>query len=281
MIPAYGATIPECAGYLRQRLSSCSGAPLHKNIAVRKHGMEVSDDQPDSLMSAKFVSLIEDRCREGIFGVIRANMLPPLKDMDVRRAAHQHLLGHARRCPDTLVLDELGLDHGASRIDIAIINGHIRGLEIKAEADTLARLPRQVAAYGRVVDRATLIAADRHLVAAADLLPAWWGIIAVGRAGNGNVQFRRLRAERANPELDAATLVRLLWRTEVVELLRDLGCDKQTLRGPRAVLYPALVAAVPKTRLRSIVRDTLKGRTRWRDHARLSPYDGSCPPTAT
>ena len=35
-----------------------------------------------------------------------------------------------------------------------MINGHIRGVEIKAEADTLDRLPRQVAAYGEVVDKA-------------------------------------------------------------------------------------------------------------------------------
>ena len=47
---------------------------------------------------------------------------------------------------------------GAARVDIAVINGHIRGVEIKAEADSLERLPRQVEAYGRVVDRATLIA---------------------------------------------------------------------------------------------------------------------------
>jgi hypothetical protein len=207
-------------------------------------------------------------------------MSGPLKDIDVRRAAHQHLLGHARRCPDTLVVDELGLDHGASRIDIAVINGHIRGLEIKAEADTLSRLPRQIDAYGKVVDRATLIAAERHVGPATDILPSWWGIITVNRAANGSVRFRRLRAERANPELDALTLVRLLWRTEVVELLRDLGCDTRTLRSPRAILYPALVAAMPKTRLRATVRATLRSRARWRDHGPLLRCDGLCPPSA-
>lgn len=221
-----------------------------------------------------------NRCSRQIFEATNRSMSKALKDVDVRRAAHQRLLGHARRCPDTLVVDELGLEHGASRVDIAVINGHIRGLEIKAEADSLERLPRQVLAYGKVVDRATLIAAERHVAAATELLPSWWGIVAVHRAANGAIQFRRLRPERANRDLDALTLVRLLWRTEVVEILRALGCDERTLKSPRAILYPTLVASVPKTRLRSIVRTTLKARERWRDRAPLSQYGGSSQPIA-
>ena len=81
----------------------------------------------------------------------------PLRDSDVRKAAYRRLLTHARACPDTLVINELGLDHGSCRIDIAVINGHIRGVEIKAGTDTLKRLPRQVAAYGEVVDKALLL----------------------------------------------------------------------------------------------------------------------------
>src|SRR5688572_26944823 len=94
-----------------------------------------------------------------------------LKDIDLRVATHRRLLSRAWRCPNTLVIDELGLQHGASRIDIAVINGHIRGVELKAEADTLVRLPRQVSSYGLVVDQATLVAADRHLDGAMKLLP--------------------------------------------------------------------------------------------------------------
>ncbi|MFL6844877.1 MAG: sce7726 family protein [Allosphingosinicella sp.] len=207
-------------------------------------------------------------------------MSKALKDTDVRHAAHQRLLGPARRCPDTLVVHELGLEHGASRVDIAVINGHIRGLEIKAETDTLRRLPRQVVAYGKVVDRATLIAAERHVAAATELLPSWWGIIAVCRTAGGAIKFRRVRAERINRELDALALVRLLWRPEVVDILRALGCDERTLKAPRSILYPTLVSAVSKTRLRSIVRTTLKARERWRDRAPPSQYGGSFRPTA-
>jgi hypothetical protein len=39
-----------------------------------------------------------------------------------------------------LVLDELGIDHGRQRADIAVINGRMTGYEIKSDRDTLAPL---------------------------------------------------------------------------------------------------------------------------------------------
>lgn len=195
-------------------------------------------------------------------------MLERLKDGDLRTAALSRLLLHASRCADTLVLHELGLSHGASRVDIAVINGHIRGVEIKAEADTLERLPRQVAAYGQVVDRATLIASERHLPAALSMLPDWWGVIAARRAANGAVVFRRLRPERSNRETEPVSLAKLMWRGEVAHVLAEMGCEARLLRAPRAVLYEELVRRVPKTRLAALVRATLKSRSDWRDRPR-------------
>lgn len=206
--------------------------------------------------------------------------MTPLRDMDIRVAAKTRLLTHAQSCPDTRIVEELGLAHGAARVDIAVINGHIRGIEIKAEADTLIRLPRQVSAYGRVVDLATLVAAERHIDAAAAQLPDWWGIIEVRKSRKGTIAFRRLRDEKVNRGLDPMTLVRLLWRAEVAGLLRLLGAEESLLRSPRAVLYAELVAALPITRLRRAVRETLKTRENWRDRARSSSYDGSSQPSA-
>ncbi len=197
-------------------------------------------------------------------------MPPPLKDIDIRSAALSRLLTHAQQCANTLVLEELGLAHGASRVDIAVINGHIRGVEIKAEADSLERLPRQVQAYGLVVDRATLIASERHLHAAFELLPAWWGVIVARRAANGSIVFRRLRAERANRDTDAVSVARLLWRNEVYAALSEMGCESKLLREPRATLYEELARRMPKTQLAALVRTTLKSRTSWRDRPRPS-----------
>jgi hypothetical protein len=195
-------------------------------------------------------------------------MRPRLKDADLRTAAMGRLLAHAVAAPDTLIVNELGLAHGAARVDIAVINGHIRGVEIKAEADSLDRLPRQVEAYGRVVDRATLIADERHLPVAMSLLPDWWGVVSARRAANGAVVFRRLRAERTNRSTDPMTVARLLWRDEVRAILERHDCDARLLRAPRAILYAELVARYPKTKLADLVRRTLKDRGNWRDRPR-------------
>lgn len=193
-----------------------------------------------------------------------------VKDSDVRSAAHRQLLHHARACPDTLVLDELGVSHGACRLDIAVINGHIRGLEIKAEADTLARLPHQVAAYGQVVDYASLIVADRHIDAAVPLLPDWWGIVVAAPTRRGAIVFRRLRRERYNRESDPMTLARLLWRSEALAVLRERGHDEKSLRANRTTLYERIVAEMPRRELSTVVRRALKCRTGWRDRAKPS-----------
>lgn len=179
------------------------------------------------------------------------------------------MLGPAIRCADTLVIDELGLDHGACRVDIAVINGHIRGLEIKAEADTLTRLPAQVAAYGEVVDKASLIVADRHLEAARDLLPDWWGVVVATRFANGEVALRRMREEHINRSTDPVTLARLLWRPEAVQILRELDYPERSLRGPREELYQLLAKAMSRRLLSARVRHTLKIRAMWRDRPAL------------
>jgi hypothetical protein len=194
----------------------------------------------------------------------------PLRDSDVRQAAYRRLLTHAQACPDTLVIDELGLDHGSCRIDIAVINGHIRGVEIKAEADTLERLPRQVAAYGEVVDKALLIVAPKHLEPAMMMVPDWWGIMLAERGTSRGVKFRRIRPERANKGIDPLILARLLWRPEAQALLRGLGAPERELRAPREELYQRIVSELPLRKLASTVRAALKSRTTWRDPRPLS-----------
>jgi hypothetical protein len=204
-----------------------------------------------------------------------------LNDNHIRAAARSKLLAAAGQCADTLIVEELGLAHGAVRVDIAVINGHIRALEIKGDADTLARLPRQAEAYGQVADRASLIATERHLDKAAKSLPVWWGLIMACPARDEEVTFRCVRPEKANRQIDPITLAKLMWRTEVVEVLRQMGAEKRLLGAPRAVLYPALVGALSAKELADTVRRTLKTRERWRDRARPSPGDGSFLPIAT
>lgn len=194
----------------------------------------------------------------------RATMGDILRDIEVRRAAHSRLLTHARRCPNTRVIDELGVGHGANRIDIAVINGHFRGMEIKSDADNLQRLPGQIVAYGEVVDRASLIAAPRHLPGALEILPHWWGVVLAERGVTGAVIFKRLRSERANPRMNPMSLAKLLWHDEVAAILRVRGHPERLLRSPRAILYATLVSELRPKAVAELVRETLKSRKGWR-----------------
>jgi hypothetical protein len=203
-------------------------------------------------------------------GAIARRMSGRVRDCEIRAAAHATLLRHARACPDTIVLDELGVDHGACRVDIAVINGHIRGLEIKADADVLDRLPGQVAAYGAVVDRATLLASPRHIARALPLLPEWWGVMSAEQRSSGVIAFRIVRREHANRSVDPLTLARLLWRPEAAAILRALGIAEKHLRQPREDLYRMLVKALPRRVLAERVRHALKVREAWRDRPKPS-----------
>ena len=117
--------------------------------------------------------------------------------------------------PKSLVVDELGLRHGAGRVDVAVINGLIRGYEIKGGTDTLRRLPVQSDTYNSVLDRATIVAAECHIDGAFKLLPEWWGVIVVARKAE-SMKMRLLRPARKNPTKSPLAVAKLLWKAEAL-----------------------------------------------------------------
>lgn len=86
-----------------------------------------------------------------------------MKDQDVRFAVHHKLLKESHLDPDCLVVDEFSISLGASRADIAVINGVIHGYELKSEYDSLERLPLQIKHYSSVMDKVTLVVAENTL----------------------------------------------------------------------------------------------------------------------
>jgi hypothetical protein len=169
--------------------------------------------------------------------------------------------------PETLLVPELGLCQAEARIDLAVVNGHLTGWEIKTAADTLARLGRQEPVYSRVFDRVWLAADAKHLDSALGLVPSWWGIRLIVAKPDG-FGFRKVRDARVNPSVDLHSLVRLLWRDEVLDELATLRLADGLARSPRRVLWEALADASPRaisaTQLRRRVRERIKDRREWR-----------------
>jgi len=74
-----------------------------------------------------------------------------MNDLEIRGSFHRKKLRLQHAHVDTLVVDELGLNHGECRADIAVINGHLVGYEIKSNKDSLRRLEGQVNSYNAVL----------------------------------------------------------------------------------------------------------------------------------
>jgi hypothetical protein len=187
-----------------------------------------------------------------------------MRDRDIRATLRAELEARHRDDPDTLILDELGLLQGAARVDMAVVNGSLAAWEIKSERDTLRRLDAQAAAYSRVFDYVTIIAAPSHVAKIEDVVPSWWGVCTAESAGRSHVALEGKREPARNPSLDAHALVELLWRDEALALLEGAGLAVGLRSKPRRALWTALVDHLPLPTLAAEVREALKARRGWR-----------------
>lgn len=138
---------------------------------------------------------------------------------------------------------------GRSRADVVmILSNAVCGLEIKSDADTYARLNRQVKDYDKYYDYNFIVAGTRHAHHVSEHVPDWWGIITVELEEN-RPDFYMLRKPEENPNIDWKRKMSLLWRPELVhiqELNRMPGykekskqfvIDKILLKVPKEKLY--------------------------------------------
>src|SRR5712664_3329046 len=142
---------------------------------------------------------------------------PATTDTDLRALVRNRLTRELVTKPDTVIIDELGILRGQSRVDVAVVNGVLHGFELKSERDSLRRLKGQVKAYGLVVDRATLVATEKHLDHAAKVVPAWWELTAV-RVRRGHLCLATVRRGKLNPGLNVRAVAELLWYDEAIHL---------------------------------------------------------------
>ena len=193
------------------------------------------------------------------------------KDTDIRIALHAKRLRRVKAQPDTIVIDELGLAHAKSRIDVAVINGCIHGYEIKSAKDTLDRFATQIDIYRQTLQKLTIVAAPKHVAGIMNHAPEWCGVVAAEQGPRGGISFHVLRNAAANPEIDPVMMAHLLWRDEVIELLYQAGYAPKELRRPRKQLYEMLCEAMNLREITASIRAFMVQRQTWRDrpaHAR-------------
>jgi hypothetical protein len=159
---------------------------------------------------------------------------------------------------DSQIIEELCIERGGARIDLAVVNGVLIGYEIKSDFDSLDRLANQMHAYHRVFDELSIVTTLQFVNQVRQLLPPWWGILQAECTKVGEISLELVRAPSANPRQEALSLLSLLWRDEAAALLDQHGAIKAKAKQSRAKLYEqlALLADV------STVRDWVACRAR-------------------
>jgi hypothetical protein len=193
-----------------------------------------------------------------------------MNDALIRGSFRKKRLNKYETDSNSRIIEELGLNHGTIRADIAVANGILKGYEIKSELDTLERLPKQSEAYSSIFDEVTLIVAAKHLSKAERIVPEWWGICVAEVGTRGAIKFSSYQKPKANKDVNLLSLARLLWRKEAAQLLKQNGIKGSILSQGRETLYQELSNLLDHKALRAFVCDTLKHRPFWRDHLQPS-----------
>lgn len=186
-------------------------------------------------------------------------------DKDIRKVLYNEFysIKEFREDNTTLVIDELDVCRGSSRVDIAVINGKLHGYEIKSEQDTLERLPSQISDYNKVFEKMTIVTGEKYIHKVEEMVPSWWGIYYV-KVKNKELILKKKRNGKVNKNIDSLELVQLLWRDELINLLSNYGITKGVKSKTRLALSHLVVENVSKTEIKKYVKSQLKLRTTWR-----------------
>ncbi len=107
---------------------------------------------------------------------------------------------------------------GQSRADIVmVVPKALYGIEIKSDADTYARLERQVRDYNLYYDYNIVVVGTSHAAHIEEHVPEWWGIITV-ESEEDRTDFYLMREAKENPKMEWNHKIEILWRPELAHI---------------------------------------------------------------
>ncbi|MBR2571291.1 MAG: sce7726 family protein [Clostridia bacterium] len=141
---------------------------------------------------------------------------------------------------------------GRSRADVLMVTENaLIGVEIKSDADTYARLSRQIADYDLYCDSSIAVVGLRHTEHIWEHVPAWWGIITAESTQTG-VSFYMDRKPRANPNCTVEKKMSILWRSELQHLLSRNGLPRHSGKNKKYIAKCIAGAVEPDALARQI-----------------------------
>ena len=136
-----------------------------------------------------------------------------LKDKDIREPLFFFL---EEKYGKVRILEEKNI--GRSRADaVMITDDALFGIEIKSDADTYARLSRQVKDYDCFYDKNIVVVGTSHAMHIREHVPEHWGVITVEMT-DGEYDFYVLREPSENANASFRNKLDFLWRPELVKI---------------------------------------------------------------
>jgi len=185
-----------------------------------------------------------------------------MQDSDIRKLLHPYLKKENKKFKDTIIIDELDLCSGLSRIDIAVVNGVLHGYEIKSEEDNLKRLLNQINYYNKSLEKVSIVTNKTHLKQIRKLVPSWWGLLTIKSIGEKKV-IKELRKAKRNPHIDANSLLQILWKDELISLINKYKIGISVHSNKRK-LREAIANSLDISILSQEICLALKSRQNWR-----------------
>ncbi len=163
-----------------------------------------------------------------------------LYDKDIREPLFDFL---EERYGKTRIIEEKQV--GRSRADVILVRPlDLSGIEIKSDADTYARLKRQIKDYDRYFDYNYVAVGSRHGAHIAEHVPPWWGIITIEQEEAG-VDFYILREASPNPSRCLRAKLSLLWRPELAHIQKINQMPKYREKS-KAFVIEKILSLVPE-----------------------------------
>ena len=145
---------------------------------------------------------------------------------------------------------------GKSRADIMMVLPEaLVGIEIKSDADTYARLERQIKDYNRFFDYNYVVVGSKHAKHIKEHVPEWWGIISVELIEE-TVDFYVIREATVNKKCNRKKKLGLLWRPELAHIQEINGMPKYKEKS-KAFLIDKILTKIPEELLREQISQEL------------------------
>lgn len=109
-------------------------------------------------------------------------------------------------------IHEMNLGRGKVRADLVVVKDGVHGIEIKSRFDNLSRLKHQMAGYSKVFKTVTLVCDPKHIAAAEDRIPQWFGLVSIDEKG-----LTLLRTATTNHLMRPEFVVGILSKRELLQ----------------------------------------------------------------